>query len=112
MTSNIAQVLAADQKDDPIAQSVRIGGAYAALFSGRGGRDDADLVLVDLAQFTRYYDTAMIGLSPEEALAGAQRRAVFQRIMDALALTGNEPSGLLTAVITAPEPDATEESAQ
>jgi hypothetical protein len=109
MTINILQALPTELRDNPRAQSQRIASAYGAVFSGNGTVDDADLVLVDLAQFTRYYDTASLSTDPHELAAAAQRRAVFQRIMDALAVAGKEPRGLLGAVMTAPEPDATEE---
>jgi hypothetical protein len=74
----------------------------SALFSGNGTKDDADLVLVDLAQFSRYYDTANLTDAPAALAAATQRRAVMQRIMDALAFSGREPQGLLSAVLGAP----------
>lgn len=101
-TGNLNTILDDEHRHDPAAQQARVTSAYAALFSGNGTKDDADLVLVDLAAFTRYYDTATLGVAPAEAAAATQRRAVFQRIMDALALGGREPNGLLIAVLTAP----------
>lgn len=81
----------------------RIAQAYGALFSGTGGTDDACLVLIDLAQFARYYDTASLTMPVEQIAALAQRRAMFQRIMDAMTSAGAEPVGLHTAVIRTPE---------
>jgi hypothetical protein len=88
----------------------RIASAYGALFSGNGGKDDASLVLIDLAQFARYYDTASFNMPVEQIAAFNHRRAVFQRIMDAMTLTGNEPNGLHSAVLRSPEPDSAEEA--
>lgn len=102
MTVNLNSVLPAEKRDDITAQQERVASAYGALFSGNGTKDDADLVLVDLAQFSRYYDTANLTDAPAALAAATQRRAVMQRIMDALAFSGREPQGLLSAVLGAP----------
>jgi hypothetical protein len=107
MTVNIAQVLPADKVGDAELRSVRIGQAYAAVFRGVGTREDADLVLVDLAQLCGYYDTASVTADPQVVLAMAHRRAVLQLI---LAQSGGEPSGFMAAVLTAPNPYDTEEN--
>lgn len=88
------------------AATERIASAYAAVFTGNATRDDADLVLVDLAQFSRYYDTTLIGSPPIEAKALDQRRAILTRILTAMAKAGEEPRGMLTAVLVAPDIDA------
>lgn len=106
---NILDVLAADIRDDPQAQSLRIAQAYAALFTGSGDKTDAELVLVDMAQFTRYYDTALLALPAEQVKALDQRRAVFQRILEAMTLAGEEPLGLIGAVLRSPPVDNIEE---
>ena len=102
MTVNLNSVLPPEKRDDIVAQQERVAGAYGALFSGNGTKDDADLVLVDLAQFSRYYDTANLTDAPAALAAATQRRAVMQRIMDALAVSGREPQGLLSAVRGSP----------
>ncbi len=107
MTVNIHSVLPPDQQT-PEQQSARVASAYYALFTGNGTREDADLVLVDLAQFVRYYDTASLTVDPAVATATAHRRAVFQRI---IGLSGGEPNGFMAAVATAPSLD-TEENDQ
>ena len=108
-TGNLNSVLPVEQRDDPAAQQSRVASAYGALFSGNGTKDDADLVLVDLALFTRYYDTAELSSAPAELAAASQRRAVMQRIMDGLAIAGREPQGLLSAALTSPPIKDTEE---
>lgn len=82
--------------------AVRIVAAYAAVFSGNGTSEDVDLVLVDLAQFTRYYDTAALDAPADQVKALDQRRAVFQRIMEALTKSGKPVEGLHSAVLRAP----------
>lgn len=85
--------------------TTRVAKAYAALFSGTGGSEDAELVLVDLAQFTRYYDTASLEVPAEHVKALDQRRAVFQRIAEALTKSGKTLGDLHGAVLRAPPID-------
>ena len=99
---NLNTVLPPDQRTDAAAQQERVVSAYGALFSGNGTKEDADLVLVDLALFSRYYDTATVTSDPAELAAAAQRRAVMQRIMDGLTISGREPIGLHSAVLGSP----------
>jgi hypothetical protein len=101
-TGNLNTVLPTDKQGDVEAQQSRIASAYGALFSGNGTKDDADIVLVDLALFSRYYDTATMTDTPAALAAATQRRAVMQRIMDAMAISGREPQGLLSAVLGSP----------
>lgn len=103
-------------RDDPgsaesmDAQSARMAAAYAKLFTGAGGQADAELVLVDLAAFARYYDTANASASSGELHRTDGKRAVFQRILEGMTRAGYEPTGLLSAVLRTPRLDTTEES--
>ncbi len=106
-TSNVLNSLPADKRDDPAAQAARIDSAYRALFSGNGSREDADLVLVDLAYFVRYYDTVSLTADPQTVVAAAHRKSVLQRILIG---RGGEPQGFMEAVMTAPDPYTTEEN--
>ena len=92
-----------------LAHSERIAEAYAQVFSGSGTKLDGEIVLVDLALYTRYYDTAMANASAEDVKAFDARRAVFQRVLEAMTLAGQEPQGLHRAVLTAPPIDTREE---
>jgi hypothetical protein len=83
-------------------QMKRVASAYGALFSGTGSKEDADIVLVDIAQFTRYYDTAQLSMEPATAQALAHRRAVLSRVLEAMVLSGKEPDGLMQAVARTP----------
>lgn len=80
----------------------RLVSAYGATFSGKGTAEDADLVLVDLAQFTRYMDTTPLTASAEVAKALDQRRAVFVRIAEGITRSGRDLDGLHRAVLTSP----------
>jgi hypothetical protein len=93
-----------------IAQSERIAEAYAAVFTGAGSKVDADLVLVDLAAFTRYYDTALLREPAEVVKAIDARRAVFQRILEAMTRAGMEPNGIHGALLRTPPIDVIEEN--
>lgn len=84
------------------AYQLRIAQAYAAVFSGNGSVDDAGLVLIDLAQFTRYYDTVKLNASAAEAHGLNHRRAVFQRIAEGVIVSGNTLDGLHAATLRAP----------
>lgn len=84
---------------------LRVMSAYAALFTGNGTQDDADLVLVDLASFSRYYDTTSLSASAHEAQALNQRRAVMTRVLTAMAKAGVEPNRLMTATLSSPPYD-------
>lgn len=86
---------------DPAARTARIDSAYKAVFSGNGTVDDRDLVLVDLAHLTRYYDTVSLTADPSVVIAAAHQQTVLKRILIGL---GGEPQGLMAAVQTAPNP--------
>lgn len=84
---------------------MRVAGAYAALFTGTGSSEDAELVLVDLAQYARYYDTASLDMPADQVKALDQRRAVFQRIAEALTKSGKSLGDLHGAVLRSPPLD-------
>lgn len=84
------------------AMQRRIAGAYHAFAEGRASRDDADLVLVDLAQFSRYLDTTQLGVSNEVLREINGRRAVFARIVEAVIGAGGNLDGLHRAVLATP----------
>lgn len=81
----------------------RVGSAYRAVFSANGTQDDVDLVLIDLAQFTRYYDTAKVDASPDAVVAAAHRKAVLDHILDAIEMSGGSVQGLRAATAVAPQ---------
>lgn len=90
------------------AMQRRLASAYRNLFSGNGTAEDADLVLVDLARFTRYQDTTPLNTPADVAKALDQRRAVFVRIAEAVIMSGGNLDGLHRAVLMAPPIDVEE----
>jgi hypothetical protein len=99
---NVADVLPENQRLDPTLQQARTVSAYAALFGGNGSIEDAELVLVDLALYTRYYVTAPIDMPSDQVKALDQRRAVLNRILTAMTIGGARTDGLRAATFTAP----------
>lgn len=59
----------------------RIRAAYAALFDGRGSKEDADLVFVDLAKFSGYLNTTPPTATDSELRYYEGQRSLFGRIM-------------------------------
>lgn len=80
----------------------RIASAYLAFVEGRASKEDADLVIVDLAMFTRYLDTTQLGTSNEVLREINGRRAVFARIVEAVIGAGGNLDGLHRAVLATP----------
>lgn len=100
---NILDILPPEHQNNPHMHEARIAEAYAALFTGNGGTDDADLVLVDLAQYSRYYVTAPLGMPADQVKALDQRRAVVERILEAVIRSGHRIGDLHEAVLRAPD---------
>jgi len=98
----VLDILPPEVAANPRFQEARIAEAYAALFTGNGGKDDADLVLVDLAQFTRYYSTAPVDMPADQVKAMDQRRAVVERIVEGVLKSGHKLDDLHGAVLRAP----------
>lgn len=89
--------------DEQIAKMQRrIASAYAAVFGGRGSKEDAELVVIDLAQFTRYLDTTQLGTSDEVLREINGRRSVFARLVEAIIGAGGNLDGLHHAVLATP----------
>lgn len=99
---DIVPIAGLDKETAAQAITARIASAYAELFSGNGNIEDAELVLIDLAQFTRYYDTASLDTPADQVKALDQRRAVFQRVHEAITKSGKTVGGLHAAVLLSP----------
>ena len=81
------------------ASEHRLAGAYQAVFSGNGSPDDADLVLVDLARESGYFDTTPAGIDDAVLQHQAGSRFLFGRIVRHLAMPPKELSALTQRVI-------------
>jgi len=71
--------------------------AYQRLFAGHGGAEDAELVLVDLAEFSGFYKTSPPGTTDGELRFREGARFVFAHIRSLLGLTEAELQALETA---------------
>lgn len=60
---------------------VRVRQAYQALFEGRGSKEDADIVFVDLGKYSGYLNTTAPTVSDAELRYYEGQRSVFGRIM-------------------------------
>lgn len=93
----IHDLLPADRAADPNAIEARVRMAYVALSEGRGSQADFDIVLIDLAQTSGYFE-----MPPPTASAGELHdhngaRRVFGRILYVL----GTPKGMLEEMATA-----------
>lgn len=98
----VLDVLPPDQHSNPQAIQLRVAQAIAETFSGNGTVEDAEIALVAIMQYTRYLDTTLPGTTMEAQKQIEGRREVGQFIVDACALVGSEPAGLISAVRRAP----------
>jgi hypothetical protein len=95
----IASIFEAGKRRTATAQ-VKLTEAYCAVFEGRGGPQDAEIVLVDLARNTGYLHITM----PDPTNTTNQlwfnegRRSVMGRIMQFVALPGEAKLRLAEAV--------------
>lgn len=73
--------------------------AYNQVFSKPGVREDVDLVLADLAEYSGYFATMPID-APDRALQRMEgRREVFARILSLFGVTGEEREELRRAAL-------------
>lgn len=75
----------------------RLVDAYQAVFEGRGGRDDAEIVLADLAAFTGFFGVFAPGVTDAELRYAEGMRAVYGRIHARLRLSAEERVSLQEA---------------
>lgn len=66
--------------------------SYRRLFSGRGSKSDAEIVLADLANYSGFYRVTEPGAGPLEFQEG--KRAIFGRIFRFLRMSANEAVSL------------------
>lgn len=80
--------------------TIRLAGAYEAVFLLRNaGKEDLDLVMADLAEFSGYFAVSPPGTSAEELLDANGRRAVFARILSLIRLPMGELTRLRDAAL-------------
>lgn len=98
----VLDVLPVEFHQNPTAIQLRVAQALAATFTGNATRDDGEIALCAIMQYTRYYDTTLPGTPMETQKQIEGRREVGQFILDALVLAGSEPVGAISAVRRAP----------
>lgn len=64
-----------------VVRDIRLEQAWVALLGGKGSKEDADLAMADLADYTGYYAVAPEGTSTEMMHRFEGRRDVMARIL-------------------------------
>lgn len=99
MMETIARMFSPGKRRSAKAQQ-RLAEAYKAVFSGHGDKQDAEIVLVDLAKQSQYFYTAVPGEHSTEALWDMNgTRRVFARIIRFINLPQEARDQLASAVM-------------
>lgn len=106
--ATIDDVLARDVPRNDLTRDTRLSAAYAAFLKGGASREDAELILVDLAVHSGYFHVSERGSSGTEMAYDAGARSVFARIMFMLSLPMDRIADLQRA-LTATTPLYTQE---
>jgi len=97
MTDTIASLFEYGARRTATAQS-RLVEAYAAVFSGRGGLQDAEIVSTDLARWSGFFHVSEPGVDPNILAHMEGRRSVFARILSLTNLPAEAQAALALAV--------------
>lgn len=65
----------------PLQADVRLVGAYKAFAAGRPSTDDCEIIMVDLASWSGYYNTTSLDADTNQLRQIEGRREVFARIV-------------------------------
>ena len=100
--TTVVDTLPPEKRNDALAIEARVVAAYQAVFRGNGSKQDAEIVLTDLAMVSGYHD-----VMPENASDGAVHqhnggRRVYSRIMFALNLPTERMNQLQEALLSTP----------
>lgn len=106
--ATIADVLARGIPRNDLTRDARLMEAYVAFSEGRASREDAELILVDLAIYSGYFHVSERGSTGTEMAYDAGARSVFARIMFMLNLPMDRVADLQRA-LTATTPLYTQE---
>src|SRR3990167_8765080 len=97
MAGSISDEFPKGNRRGPSAQR-RLASAYEALFEGRGSKDDARMVLVDLGKESGFFSVMPLGTSSEALQRAEGARALYARIHNRVRMTADEKIWLETAV--------------
>lgn len=75
----------------------RIGQAYQAVFLGQPTKDDQEIVLMDLANYTGFYRVTGPGGTPDQMPFDNGKRAAFGRVFRFLRMSNDEFASLEAA---------------
>jgi len=99
---SLSDVLSPFQLANPEAAEARLVSAYHAFMDGAASKEDAELILVDLARESGYFDVLPDDATSEQALQHNGRRRVFSRIMYVLDLPMSRVHELNEALLSTP----------
>ena len=102
MYHSLTDVLPPEALGDPDLLEARVAQAYILLFEGRGSREDADIVLADLAIQSGYFDTVDPEASDRALRQREGKRELMQRVMEAVNRPFDELRQLHAAVQKTP----------
>jgi hypothetical protein len=97
MTVTIADLVSTAPRS--AAAQRRLLEAYRALFEGTGGKEDAEVVMVDLAQFSGYFQFAGPSATHGERAYNDGARSVFGHIMTKLTVPQSTLNAIADAVV-------------
>lgn len=81
MVHTVSDLLPMELQGDDTAKAVRVKEAYKAFVDGRASRDDADLIMLDLAKVSGYYHVTPPGTSSDDVQRAEGARSVYARIV-------------------------------
>lgn len=81
MVTTVTDMLPEHLRLDPATREGRLASAYKALVQGNAGRDDVEMVLVDLAIVSGYYNVTVPGTSNGDVQRAEGARSVYARIV-------------------------------
>lgn len=74
------RVLPSDRQDRD-SRDIRLAEAWQAIVAGRGSKEDVELALADLGEFSGYFFVAESGTTGDQLLRNEGRRDVMARIL-------------------------------
>lgn len=99
MTRTVFDVLPERSRNIQAAVDERLVGAYKAFLAGHPSAEDCEIILVDLAQISGYYDTTLVDAPADQVKYVEGGRNVFSRILRCANAPFTEVQALHQAVI-------------
>jgi len=96
----IADVLGKDVPRNGLTREARVAEAYRAFRDGGCSRDDADIIIADLAMHSGYFHVSARETAPHERAFDDGARSVFARMMFMMNLPWDQLQDLQRALTT------------